>query len=109
MPKQLLYLMVALCIISIYSCNNKKEANSNVATSVQAKLVDSSAIISSDYCSNAFIENNTQTFLVPYQKLSEIKAKKGLKVSVDPAVLQKEDGSAVDCAIQVHIVELTNS
>lgn len=59
--------------------------------------------------SNEFIAAITQRFLVPIGSSSVIIGKKGLKLTVIPSLLEKEDGSAVDGKIAVTLVELTNS
>jgi hypothetical protein len=59
--------------------------------------------------SNAFANNITQTFTATPHKISVLTAKKGLRVTVNPVVLEKEDGTAVDEKINVNIIELTTS
>ncbi len=57
----------------------------------------------------AFIKNATQIFTVTPYKISILTAKKGLRVTVNPGALQKEDGTAADGNITVSIIELTTS
>ena len=59
--------------------------------------------------SNEFITAITQNFLVPMGSSSVVTGKKGLKLTIIPSLLEKEDGSAVDGKIAVSLVELTNS
>jgi hypothetical protein len=112
MPTQRAYAMLVLCTIILFSCNSKKEKSNGGA--VAATIVDTTslqpenAINVADY-SNSFIANATQKFTVAPHQTTVLKANKGLKVTVNPAVLEKADGSAVDGKIEVSIIELTTS
>ncbi|MGG9961721.1 hypothetical protein [Ferruginibacter sp. SUN106] len=112
MPTQRAYAMLVLCTIILFSCNTKKEKNKDSA--IAASVVDTtslqpeSTISVVDY-SNDFIANATQKFTVAPHQTTVLKANKGLKVTVNPAVLEKADGSAVDGKIEVSIIELTTS
>lgn len=70
---------------------------------IQATAVNTSVI---PY-SNAYTQSITQTFVVKQKSVAVIKGKKGLKVRVDPGLLEKADGTAVDGDVLVKIVELT--
>lgn len=59
--------------------------------------------------SNGFIKNITQQYAVESKKISIIKGLKGLKVTINPSALEREDGSAVEGRINVSLIELTNS
>jgi len=72
---------------------------------LQAKETSSSVI---PY-SNAYTQNITQTFVVKQKSVAVVKGKKGLKVRIDPGVLEKADGTAVDGDVLVKIVELTTA
>jgi hypothetical protein len=112
MLTQRVYLSFVLCTFILFSCSNKKVKNT--AGSVTAVISDTvqvqpdEAIDLSEY-SNAFANNITQTFTAAQHKISVLTAKKGLRVTVNPAALEKEDGTAVDGKINVSIIELTTS
>ncbi len=112
MLTQRVYLSFVLCTFILFSCSNKKIKNS--AEAVPATISDTvqlqpdEDIDLTDY-SNAFAKNITQTFTASPGKISVLTAKKGLRVTVNVAALQKEDGSAVDGKINVSIIELTTS
>jgi len=112
MPTLRVYVTLVLCTIILFSCNYKKAQSNTVATVTSnvdtAKLKADENTSLSEY-SAAFIENAAQKFIVAPQKISVITADKGLRVTVDPAALQKADGSAVNGKIEVRIIELTTS
>jgi len=107
----------SLCVLTtlvLFSCNNKKnhgnaetilasESQSDTVNILPDDPVDMSAYNAS------FMDAATQHFTAPVKKISVITAKKGLRVTVNPSVLEKEDGSPVDGKINVSIIELTNS
>ncbi len=100
-----------LCTIIIFSCSSKKQnaeyQQAIILQSDTVQVLPDESVDITQY-NNAFEKNNTQIFTVSPQKISVLSAKKGLKVTVDPGVLEKEDGSAVDGKIKVNIIELTN-
>ena len=112
MPTQRVYVTIVLCTVLLFSCNNKKE-KANAETAVTSafdtvKLLLDQPIDIVAY-NNAFVENSKQKFTASPGKISIIKAAKGLKLTVDPNVLEKEDGSVVDGKIAVSILELITS
>ena len=112
MLTQRVYLSFVLCTFILFSCNNKKVKNTAGAAAATVsdtvQLQPDEVIDLSEY-SNAFANNITQTFTAAQSKISVLTAKKGLRVTVNPAALQKEDGTAVDGKINVSIIELTTS
>ncbi len=110
MPTQRVYVTIVLCTVILFSCINKKEKSSAEAVAATAfdtvKLLPDQPIDIAAY-NNAFVENSSQQFIASSKKISIITAAKGLKVTVDPKVLEKEDGSVVDGKIAVSIIELT--
>lgn len=110
MPTLRVYVTLVLCTIIVFSCNNKKEKADNiVATETKLDTVQIPPEESLDLsdCVNSFTTNITQRFSASAQKISVITAKKGLKVTVDPTVLEKNDGTPAEGKIDVHIIELT--
>ena len=112
MLTQRVYLSFVLCTFILFSCSNKKVKNT--ARSVTAIISDTvqvqpDEVIDLSEYSNAFTNNITQTFTAAPHKISVLTAEKGLRVTVNPAALQKEDGTAVDGKINVRIIELTTS
>lgn len=112
MLTQRVYLSFVLCTFILFSCSNKKAKNTaGLLTAIISDTVQvqpDEVIDLSEY-SNAFTNNITQTFTTAPHKISVLTAKKGLRVTVNPAALQKEDGTAVDGKINVRIIELTTS
>ncbi|MGG9970875.1 hypothetical protein ACQ33O_03680 [Ferruginibacter sp. SUN002] len=102
-----------LCTCILFACNNKKENNtvSKVPTTVSTDTVEVAADEQLNLTDHAFsyLESCKQNFTVLPNKVSLLKGKKGLKVTVDPTVLEKEDGSVIDGKIKVTIIELTNT
>lgn len=112
MPTLRVYAKLVLCTIVLFSCNNKKEkavSTPAMATNLDTVQVQPGENIDLSDCSSSFTKNITQQFLASSQKVSVITAKKGLKVTVDPAVLEKKDGTPVDGDIKVSIIELTTT
>ena len=111
MPTQRVYVTLALCTIILFSCNSKKEQSKTAVVATNSdtvKLQPDENTNLSDY-SAAFIANATQKFIAAPQKITVITANKGLRVTVDPAALEKADGSIVHGKIEVSIIELTSS
>ena len=59
--------------------------------------------------SEQYIKEITQHFKAASINTTELVGKKGLKLTVNPTMLQKEDGSGIDGVIQVDLIELTTS
>jgi hypothetical protein len=100
--------------ISFISCNSNKEKNAEPLTSLPVTVLDTVSITAPESLnlsaySEAWQQAATQTFIAAPGKISVIKAQQGLRITVDPAVLEKEDGTMVDGNIIVKVVELTSS
>lgn len=113
MPTQKVCVALALSFVILFSCNRKKIKTYSAVVSTPNEIDISStlpdrAISMQDY-SNAFIKEVTQIFTAAQKKITVIIAKKGLRVTVNPAILEKQDGTKVDGKITVNIVELTTS
>ncbi len=112
MPTQRAALLCALATACIFfSCDSKK--NFTVKKELIAKTANvekqAGEAINLAESSNEFIAEVSQRFLVPMGSSSVITGKKGLRITVIPSLLEKEDGSVVDGEIAVSLVELTNS
>ena len=111
-----LRITISLVLFSLFfvSCNSHKERKQpakelDVSLSEEPVNVKPGEGLLTDNYINGFAALVTQQFTVPHERTTIITAKKGLKVTVDPSKLVKEDGSAVDGKINVRIIELTNS
>ena len=112
MPTQRVYAMLVLCTIILSYCNNKKvkdNIDAVAATNFDTVQLQPDESLDLSAYANSFTGNVTQHFTASPRKVSVITATKGLQVTVDPAVLEKEDGSPVDGKIEVSIIELTTS
>lgn len=106
------------CVLAaccLFSCNNKKNnAKAEPRSADVSATMDSTGILSdellqiSQYCKD-FDRSIVQHFTAQPNTISVIKAAKGLKVKVDPSVLEKEDGSPVDGKIDIRVIELTTA
>ncbi len=103
---------VAIIAVLLFACHAKKRNPTPPAATLAndtaqyfTTLPDENFTI--EKYSNLYINAVTQKFIVAKHKTAVVKAKKGLRVTVNPAVLLKEDGTAVDGLIQISIVELT--
>ena len=107
----------SLCVLTsiiFFSCNNKKNADTTVSNNVPAQQYDTVSVLPDEPVNiNAYnavyIESATQHFTAPAKKISIITAKKGLKVTINPAVLEAEDGTPVYGNIKVRVIEITNN
>lgn len=114
MHTQRIAITLLLSVLILLSCQTKrsntlsKNEEPSIVKSETANLPPEIGLNLPEY-TNGFTESITQQFVVVPKKITVITAKQGLKVTVDPAVLEKEDGSPVDGKIKVNIVELTNS
>jgi hypothetical protein len=115
MPTTRIAFVCVLTACLLFSCNNKKN-NSNVVAQTENTVVsiDTTQLLSDDflaiggYCKD-FEKGMLQIFSAQSNKISVIKAAKGLSITVDPSVLEKEDGSPVDGKININIIELTSA
>jgi hypothetical protein len=104
----------ALATLILFSCNNKKNRINSLNSAESTKQFDTVTIFPDEPLdistyNTRFIDGATQRFTAHENKISVITAKGKLKVIINPSVLEKEDGSAVDGKINVSIIELTNS
>lgn len=106
------------CVLTaccLFSCNNKKNSGKAETRSADVSATtDSTANLPNDLLQigeyfKDFDRSIVQQFSVQANTISVIKAAKGLKVKVDPSVLEKEDGSPVDGKIDIRIIELTTA
>lgn len=100
--------------IVLISCNSNKEKSSEPVTTVPVTVLDTVSITAPESVNlsaytDAWQQAATQTFTAAPKKISVIKAQQGLKITVNPSVLEKEDGSVVDGNIIVKVVELTST
>lgn len=112
------HLRIAISLVSgmllFVSCNNHKE-NKQPANELSASLPEGTANgnpaedIHTESFINGFAASVTQHFTVTHQRTTVVTGKKGLKVTIDPSRLVKEDGTSVDGRIHVQMIELTNS
>ena len=113
MPTKRIQLTLVIVLFVLFSCNNKKNPADAAIKNIAAKT-DSVEILSdeefkiSEYATG-FTDAVTQKFSISSKKKSVITGKKGLKIIVDPWVLEKENGTVVDGKIIVRLIELTNS
>jgi len=104
--------VITACIL--FSCNNKKVKNNlaktkNIASELSAINILPDDLLLMDEFSKGFAGNAAERFTAPAKKVSVIKGAKGLKVTIDPAALEREDGTEVDGTINISILELTTA
>ena len=114
MPSARFALLCVLTSLVLFSCNNKKNNNETPNAIALTAPPDTVNVLADEPVDigayNAgFIKDATQHFTAPEKKIAVIRAKNGLKLTVNPSVLEKEDGAPVDGKINVSIIELTNS
>lgn len=113
MPTQRIILSLVISFAFLLACNNKKDKGNSTnkisSTNTDTVFLEPGEPVNILGHARDFVDNITQTFTVAAKKITVIKARQGLKVTVNPAVLEKENGDAVDGKITVSIVELTNS
>lgn len=113
MPTQRICIMLVLCTGILFSCNSKKQNNAD-KNNLSVTVLDTVALSADEAINvarynNNFEQSSTQHFTALPNKISVVTARKGLKVTVNPSVLEKEDGTAVDGKITVSIIELTTT
>lgn len=100
-------------VLFLFSCNSKQKqpAQSEVTNSDSANAVTilPDEELNIQNLTGDFVNAVTQKFIVAKNKTAVITGKKGLRITVHPSVLEKADGTAVDGAVQVSLVELTSS
>ena len=104
-----------IIVLAVISCNTKKKDTSPTASMVNCPginftnfEVNSPARETFKY-SEQYVQSVTQHFKAGSINPTNLKAKNGLRIRVNPTMLEKEDGSAVDGVINVDLVELKNS
>lgn len=102
-----------LCVFLLSACNSKKNqiptGSANLVSLSKTVVELPDELIRFTQSHNGYISALAQRFAVPSNALSTIEGRKGLKLTIDPKALEKEDGSAVDGKIMVSLVELTSS
>lgn len=115
--QKLVCVLILLCsALLIVSCKGKKETSNNTLVVNTELLQPGTATISAgaglmdmkEY-HELFSKLNTQKHRVSGKKISVITADKGLRITIDPSKLQKENGEAPGDEIEVNIIELTNA
>lgn len=95
------------------ACSSKQKSSSSQKNSktdtVLQVLQSGEDTLQLQTLSGEFINYAVQKFFVPKATTKIVTGKKGLKVTVNPSALEKADGAAVDGAVEVRLVELTNS
>ncbi len=103
--------LCALTSFFLFSCNLKtsdKKAVNSTDQRINQLNVSPNELMDLQPFQTAFIDNAKQYFSISSKRQSSIKSKSGLKVSIDPSRLEKEDGTPLDGNIDITIIELTN-
>lgn len=113
MQKQAGLLLFILSVCVFLSCLTKKNKGVTVKQ-VHVVAVDTLQIIPQDMInlqeySQAYSKLNTQRFTAGHKNISTITADKGLKITIDPGVLEDEEGRAPAGKIDIAVIELTNT
>jgi hypothetical protein len=99
--------------VLFFSCKDKQDDVIKSALPEKqvfvATTTSSTEEVNMNEYNKAFTEGATQRFVVSYRKPTVVTAKGGLKIHVNPAMLEKEDGTELDGNINVEVIELTNS
>jgi len=115
MPTHRFAYLCVLTTLVLFSCNNKKnKSNNSAVNNVSAAQFDTVSVLPDESLdvvalNVVYIEGATQHFTAADKKISVIKASQGLKLTVNPAMLEKVDGSPVDGNINVSLIELTTN
>lgn len=104
--------LCAFASLFLFSCSTETKnkipekelpvVNSPAGQTFSKEAIDINAL------NTKFIESITQHFSVPAKHTTVLTAKGGMKITVDPSMLEKEDGKSMNGNIEVRIVELTN-
>ena len=103
--------LCALLTIFLFSCTSKtkdKIVEKHAPTNVEIVQCLPKEAVDISSLQNKFIDGSTQHFSVSSKKVSLLKSKGGLKITVNPASLEKENGTPFEGNIDVSIIELTN-
>jgi len=114
MPVTRTAFVAAILAAFLLGCDAKKNTTTAVSTPFLADTLPCVTILPEETLDiktrhNQYITSVTQKFIVAKNRIGVIQGKKGLRITINPAVLEKEDGIAVDGPVQVNIVELTSS
>ena len=114
MPTTRIAFACVLTACLLFSCNSKKSKNSIAATANSSLPGDTVYVLPDNFFdiseNNTRFDNSvTQKFTVPEGKVSIVTASKGLRVTINPAAFELEDGTPVEGKIDVRIIELTTS
>ena len=113
--KSLKTFLLSFIVISLACCNNQRTRSKNSPVPITKAPVN---IVDTPYCINElsllgyndqFIHNITQHFKAASINTTLIPSRGGVKLTVNPTFLEKEDGSEIDGMIEVALIELTNS
>ena len=114
MPTLRIALACVLASFLLFSCGSKKRKV--ITDKIEDPLIQydtvyafANELLDISQYNTGFNNAASQKFTASPKKISIITASKGLRIIVDPSVLEKEDGSKVDGKISVSIIELTNS
>lgn len=101
------YLISCFALLLIFEfCNSKKSGTKNTLDQTSLELTkDTLAGYESSFFS---FQERPQVIIVPSNKISTVKGKKGLVLTVDPSKLETEDGSPFAKEIVVHLMEMIN-
>lgn len=111
--------LCAFASFILFSCNTKtkdkqstERSNSTIVQTAtflpQQEAVNPVEEMNMQAFHTGFIDNKTQNFTVSAKSITNVQSRGGLKLSVDPAFIEREDGSPLQGNIEVSIVELTN-
>ncbi len=109
------YILFLAVILFAVSCQNKKtkqehdNTNVTVTASPDTAATNYNEAVSISAYNDAYTSSITQKFIVKPKRVTILTGKKGLKVTVNPAELETEDGEPVNGNITVKMVELTSS
>lgn len=114
MPTTRIAFACVLTACLLFSCNSKKNKNSIAAAANSSLPGDTVYVLPDNFFdiseNNTRFDNSvTQKFTVPEGKVSIVTASKGLRVTINPAAFELEDGTPVEGKIDVRIIELTTS
>ncbi len=111
MPTLRSALLCAYTAVILVSCNTKKSikmvAGKPVLIEKQIFVKTSPEVLNLADFHNKFIDASTQHFTVSSKRVTIIKCKAGLKITITPASLEKESGEAINKNIEISVIELT--
>ncbi len=99
------YLVIILSVLLFYACNESNKENSNEIIKKDSLTLPE---IKKSETSKIEFEEKPQRFTISSNKVTELKGKEGLKVTVDPSELETVDGGKIGNEITVQLKEATN-